>query len=72
MNKRSLWEKLDLKRVKEFQNQSFVSRETKGAYHLLELTGPKELALICVNGKFKAGPCDYSHDPCVEYTKELM
>lgn len=29
MNKRSLWEKLDLKRVKEFQNQRFVSRETK-------------------------------------------
>ena len=43
-----------------------------GAYHLLELTGPKELVLICVNGKFKAGPCDYSHDPCVEYSKELL
>lgn len=29
MNKRSLWEKPDLKRDKEFQNQRFVSRETK-------------------------------------------
>ena len=38
---------------------------TKGAYHLLELTGPKELVLICVSGNFKAGPC-------VEYTKELI
>ena len=37
--------------------------EFKGAYHLLELKGPKELVLIGVNGKFKAGPCDYSHDP---------
>ena len=46
--------------------------ESKGAYHLLELIGPKELVLICVNGKVKAGPCDYSQDPCVEYTKELM
>ena len=36
---------------------------TKGAYHLLELTGPKELVLIRVNGNFKAGPWDYSHDP---------
>ena len=24
--------------------------------------------LLCGNGKVKAGPCDYSHDPCVEYT----
>ena len=39
---------------------------------MLELTGPKELVLICVNGKFKAGPCDYSHYPCVEYSKELL
>ena len=39
---------------------------------MLELTGPKELVLICVNGKFKAVPCDYSHDPCVEYSKELL
>ena len=39
---------------------------------MLELTSPKELVLICVNGKFKAGPCDYSHDLGVEYhTKEL-
>ena len=32
---------------------------SKGAYHLLELAGPKELVFIGVNGKVKAGPRDY-------------
>ena len=36
-----------------------VYENTKGAYHLLEPTGPKELVLICANGKLKAGPCNY-------------
>ena len=51
--------------VKWFCSRGSLFPET---YHLLELTGPKELVLICVNGKVKAGLCDYSHDPCVEYT----
>ena len=45
---------------------------TKGAFHLLELASPKELVLIGVNGKVKAGPRDCSRNPCVEYTQELM
>ena len=45
---------------------------TKGAYHLLQLAGPQELVLIVVNGKLKAGPRNYSRDPCVGYTQELM
>ena len=45
---------------------------TKGAYHLIELAGPKELVLIGVNRKVKASPHDFSRDPCVEYTQELM
>ena len=49
-----------------------TGKETKGAHHLLGLAGPKELVLIGVNGKVKAGPRDYSRDPCVEYTQELM
>lgn len=55
----------------EINSHSHFS-ECMGAYHLLELTAPKELVLICVNGKSNAGLCDYSDDPCVEYTKELM
>ena len=47
-------------------------RITKSPYHLLELAGSKELVFIGVNGKVKAGPRDYSRDPCVEHTQELM
>ena len=39
---------------------------------MLELAGPKELVLIGVKKKVKAGPHAYSRDPCVEYTQELM
>ena len=38
---------------------------------MLELAGPKEMVLIGVKKKVKAGPRDYSRDPCVEYTQEL-
>ena len=61
-----------LSQIYLFNLSVVLGLKTKGAYHLLELKGPKELVLIGVNGKFKAGPCDYSHDPCVKYTKELM
>ena len=43
-----------------------VLGNNKGAYHLLELADPKELVLIGVNGKVKAGLRDHSRDPCVE------
>lgn len=39
---------------------------------LLELAGPKELVLVGVNGKVKAGSRDNPRDPCVEYTQELI
>ena len=45
---------------------------TKGAYHLLELTGPKELVRIAVNRKVKTDPRNYSRDPCVDYTQEVI
>jgi len=44
---------------------------SKGAYHLLELASPKELVLIGLNGKVKAGPRDYSSNHRKEYTQEL-
>ena len=43
---------------------------SKGAYHLLELSGTKELVLIRVNEKVKAG--NKPSDPCLEYTQELL
>ena len=32
--------------------------ESKGAYHLSELAGPKPMILIGVNGKVKVDPCN--------------
>ena len=46
--------------------------EPKGAFHLLELAGPKELVLTGLNGKAKAGSCNYPRDSCVIYTQDLM
>ena len=45
--------------------------ESKCAYHLSELTGPKQLVLIGVNGKVKVDPCNYSRDPCVKFLQEM-
>jgi len=39
---------------------------------LLELAGPKQLVLVDVNGKVKAGPRDNPREPCVEHTQELI
>ena len=43
--------------------------ESKGAYHLSELTDPGELVLISPNGKQRANLRDFAHEPCVGYAQ---
>lgn len=63
------------KRIVIFKSKNhkrFAWLFTKSAYYLLELTGPKELVLIALNRKVKTDPRNYSSDPCVDYTQEVM
>ena len=45
---------------------------SQGAFHLLELAGPKELLLTGLNGKAKASSRNYPRDPCVIYTQDTQ
>ena len=49
-----------------------IFHSTKGAFHLLELSGPKELILTGLNVKAEASLRNYPRDPCVIYTQDLM